>query len=128
MISVLVVDDSKFMARGIESILAEMGFNVVGVGHDGVQGLELFQQTRPDVTLLDVTMPNMDGLHCLQKIRELDPDAKVVMLSAVKDQDTVDRCIQSGAASFLQKPIKRTSPKDLSRLCETLECAVATTA
>ncbi|MFK8110748.1 MAG: response regulator [Rubripirellula sp.] len=124
MIRVLVVDDSKFMARGIQSILSEMGFDVVGLAHDGNEGWQKFEETRPDVTLLDVTMPNMDGLECLQKIREIDADARVVMLSAIKDPETVDRCLQSGASSFLQKPIKRTSPKDLTRLCDTLDAAV----
>ena len=112
------------MARGIQSILTEMGFEVIGLAHDGNEGLEKFEETRPDVTLLDVTMPNMDGVECLQKIRELDPDARVVMLSAIKDPETVDRCLQNGALSFLQKPIRRTSPKDLARLCDTLDAAV----
>ena len=124
MIKIVVVDDSKFMARGLQGILESMDFDVAALAHDGFQGLEAFQEHRPDVTLLDITMPNMDGVECLQKIREIDPDAKVVMLSAIKDEATIDHCLQAGAFSFLQKPIRRTSPADLSRLCETLESAV----
>ncbi len=126
MISVLVVDDSKFMARAMETVLAGMDFDVVGLAHDGQEGYQQFEKLRPDVTLLDITMPNMDGLECLQKIREIDADARVVMLSAIKDPDTVQRCLDGGAASFLQKPIKKTSPSDLARLYDTLEGAVVT--
>ena len=125
MIRVLLVDDSKFMAKQLGIILQEMDFEVVGIGHDGHEGLELFQTLRPDVTLLDVTMPNMDGLECLSRIRECDPDSRVVMLSAIQDQDTIDRCLAQGACNFLQKPIRKNSPADLTRLCTTLEDAVA---
>ncbi len=125
MIKVVVVDDSKFMARGMQTILEHMDFQVAGLGHDGLEGLELYKLHNPDVMLLDITMPNMDGIECLQKVRELDPDARVVMLSAIKDEETIQRCLDAGAQSFLQKPIRRTSPADLSRLCETLENAVA---
>ncbi|MCG8651198.1 MAG: response regulator [Pirellulales bacterium] len=127
MIRVLVVDDSKFMARAIAGILASMEFDVVGIAHDGLEGIAQFEQHHPDVTLLDITMPNMDGVDCLQKLREIDADARVVMLSAIKDQATIDRCLELGACNFLKKPIKRGSPSDLSRLCDTLEEAVAKT-
>lgn len=123
MISVLVVDDSKFMARGLQAILTEMDYEVLGLAHDGQEGYEKFDELRPDVTLLDVTMPNMDGLECLQKIREIDADARVVMLSAIKDPETVERCLTNGASEFLEKPIKRGSPKDLSRLCDAIDGA-----
>lgn len=126
MIRVLVVDDSKFMARGLQSILEQMDYEVLGLAHDGQEGFDKFTELRPDVTLLDVTMPNVDGLECLQKIRELDSDARVVMLSAIKDPETVERCLSNGAAEFLEKPIKRGSPKDLSRLCDAIDGAAQT--
>ncbi len=123
MIEVLVVDDSKFMANALGTVLEDLGFRVVGFAHDGIQGLERFESLRPDVTLLDITMPNMDGLDCLAKILELDANAKVVMLSAIQDPDMIQRCLDLGAISFLRKPIRRGSPKDLNLLCETLENA-----
>lgn len=123
MIRVLIVDDSKFMAEAMRGILVSMDFEVTGLAHDGVEGLKQFQACRPDVTLLDITMPNMDGIECLQKIRELDPQAAVLMLSAIRDPETVQRCLDGGAHGFLQKPIRRSSPSDLSRLCESLEAA-----
>lgn len=125
MIEVLVVDDSKFMAKAISSILEELGFKVIGLAHDGIEGIEKFELHRPDVMLLDVTMPNMDGIDCLTRIREIDSEAKVVMLSAIQDPATIERCLSLGAADFLQKPIRKNSPADLCRLCETLEDAAA---
>lgn len=127
MIRVLIVDDSKFMARGIQSVLEAMSFDVVGLAHDGVEGLAKFIELSPDVTLLDITMPNMDGVECLSKIREVDSDASVVMLSAIQDAETIDRCLRSGAYGFLQKPIRQTSVSDLNRLCRTLEEAAGKT-
>lgn len=123
MIEVLVVDDSKFMAKALRDVLVGLGFNVVGIAHDGVEGVAQFEALRPEVTLLDVTMPNMDGVECLTKILEIDSNARVVMLSAIQDPATIESCLSIGAANFLQKPIRKSSPSDLNRLCETLENA-----
>ncbi|MCA9176264.1 MAG: response regulator [Planctomycetales bacterium] len=125
MMRVLLVDDSKFVVKSLQTILEQLGFEVVGMASDGHEALAQFQEHHPDVTLLDVTMPNMDGVECLSRIKELDADAPVVMLSAIQDPDTIDKCLQLGAASFLKKPIKKTSPADLSRLSCTLEEAAA---
>lgn len=111
------------MARALKSVLESMDFRVVALGRDGAEGVQLYQSHRPDVTLLDVTMPNMDGLECLRTIRQLDPDARVVMLSAVHDEEIVSRCIAAGAAAFLQKPIRKDDEGDLTRLRSTLEDA-----
>lgn len=121
MIKVLLVDDSKFIVRAMTDILQKMDFEVVAVAHDGQEGIEAFESSNPDVTLLDVTMPNMDGLDCLQRIREADPDARVVMVSAVHDPETIQRCLDAGASGFLNKPIRGSSPSDLSRLTDAIE-------
>lgn len=123
MIRVLVVDDSKFLARGIKAMLEGLEFDVVALGHDGQQGLDLFLQHRPDVTLLDITMPNMCGIECLTKIKAADPGANVVMLSAIQDEEIVSKCLELGAASFLQKPIRRNNEEDMTRMKETLSNA-----
>lgn len=128
MTRILIVDDSKFMAKGMKAILEKMDFDVCAIAHDGYEGIAEFRNHSPDVVLLDITMPNKDGLECLQEIRAMDGDARVVMLSAVHDEDVVQRCIASGAVSFLQKPIRPSSPSDLSRLQESVEEAVSKTA
>ena len=120
----IVVDDSAFMAKAISSVVEEVGFEVVCLAHDGIQGLERFVEHAPDVTILDITMPNMDGLECLKAIREHDEQASVVMLSAVQDQETIDQCLNAGAVAFLQKPIRKNNPEDLERLRSTLNFAV----
>jgi two-component system chemotaxis response regulator CheY len=125
-LNVLVVDDSPFMARAMKGVLESMEFNVVSLAHDGFEGFEKFEVLRPDVVVLDITMPNMDGLECLVKIRQLDGDARIVMLSAVRDEETVAKCLASGAAAFLQKPICKTNPDDLALLKSTIETAAHT--
>ena len=123
--TVLIVDDSKFQAKAMTKVVEGLGFSVIGVGHDGFQGLELYQSLRPDVTLLDITMPNMDGVECLTEIRKVDPQASVVMLSAVREQEVVDRCLQLGAMRFISKPTKSDAPEYLSLMQETLDSAIA---
>jgi two-component system chemotaxis response regulator CheY len=124
MTNVLIVDDSKFVANAMRSILESMHFDVVAVAYDGLEGLQKYCDHWPDLTLLDITMPNMDGLECLCKIREMNASARVVMLSAVKDQHTIDGCLNSGAASFLQKPIRKDHQEDLDRLQQALALAL----
>lgn len=123
MTNVLIVDDNKFITHAMQNILEELNFNVVGVAHDGLQGIERFMEFWPDVTLLDITMPNMDGVECLCKIMEMNSTARVVMLSAVQDQHTISKCLASGASGFLQKPIRKGNADDLERLSQTLEHA-----
>lgn len=124
MINVLVVDDSKFVVHAMESILQDLQYHVAGVAYDGLQAIEKHMDCAPDVTLLDITMPNMDGLECLCKIMESSPDARVVMLSAVQDQDTISKCLECGAVGFLQKPIRKGNTDDLNRLCAAISRAL----
>jgi two-component system chemotaxis response regulator CheY len=124
-INVLIVDDSKFVVNSIQVILEELDFHVVGIAHDGLQGVDRYTECSPDVVLLDITMPNMDGIECLTRIREMNPDARVVMLSAIQDEQTINNCLGSGASGFLQKPIRKTSTADLERLCDALEQALS---
>ena len=125
MTSILVVDDSKFMAKGLKRGLVELGYEVVGVGHDGLEGLQLYQELSPQVALLDITMPNMDGLDCLTEIRKGDPDARVIMLSAIKDEEIIRQCHEAGAASYLEKPIRFNDQEDIQRLRSAIDEAVA---
>lgn len=124
MTSILVVDDSKFMAKCMKRGLEELDFDVIGVAHDGLQGVEQYNSLQPDVMLLDVTMPNMDGLDCLIEVRKSNPDARVIMLSAIKDEDVINQCFEAGAAEYLKKPIRFTDEGDRKRLCDAIEEAL----
>ncbi|MEZ6135182.1 MAG: response regulator [Pirellulaceae bacterium] len=124
MIRVLIVDDSRFMAKALRTVLEGLEYNVVGVAHDGLEALALYSEQKPDVMLLDITMPNMDGVECLQRALQSDPEASVIMLSAIKDPEIIDQCMKSGAKAFLQKPIRGTSPTDICRLSEAIDQAV----
>jgi two-component system chemotaxis response regulator CheY len=100
--NILIVDDSKTFQKLIEMILIGK-FNIVGKGSSGVEGFELFQKLKPDLVLMDITMPNCGGKECLQKIIQLDPKAKVIMVSGLADENTAEECLQLGAKAFVRK-------------------------
>lgn len=99
----LLVDDSKILLKKIARSLTEMGFEVVGEAFDGIEGFEKYKQLKPDVVLLDVTMPNRDGRECLIDIMKFDSEAKIIMLSALKSKETIEDCKAIGAKYFIFK-------------------------
>lgn len=104
--SVLVVDDAAFMRMMIKDILEKNGFNVVGEAKDGNEAVEKFQETTPDLVTLDITMPDKDGIEALKEIKAVDPNAKVIMCSAMGQQSMVIDAIQAGAKDFIVKPFQ----------------------
>ena len=118
---VLIVDDSMFVAKQISQILTSEGYEIVGTAKDGIEGLEKYKELHPnvDIVTMDITMPNMDGLTCLQKIIEFDPEAKIVMISALGKQDLVKQSLLSGAKNYIVKPLDRA--KVLERLSSVLK-------
>lgn len=104
MTRVLIVDDAMFMRKTIKRILEGNGYDVVAEAENGYQALSLFEQHRPDIISLDITMPELDGLETLEKLRQINPKAKVVMVTAVGQEKLVREAIKLGAASFLVKP------------------------
>ena len=106
MANVLVVDDAAFMRMMVKDILTRAGHTVVGEACDGAQALDQYKSLKPDVVTLDITMPNVDGIQALKNIKEFDPDAKVVMCSAMGQQIMVMEAIQAGAKDFLVKPFQ----------------------
>jgi len=106
-IRVLVVDDLAFMREAIKNILETAGIVVTGEAGDGAEGVDAYMRLRPDVTLMDITMPVMDGLRALSGIRRRDPEACVVMCSALGQQKYVIQAIQLGARDFVVKPFRR---------------------
>lgn len=105
MTTVLIVDDSAWIAKVMKTVLGGGGFDVIGIAKDGLEGVDLYAKHRPDVVLLDITMPNMDGRECLENIMEFDPQAKIIMVSAIKEQQVVEACLDHGAVDFIEKPI-----------------------
>ncbi|NUM60499.1 MAG: response regulator [Bdellovibrionaceae bacterium] len=99
----LVVDDSKVLIKKISLFLEKLGHQVLGHAYDGFQGAELYQVLKPEVVLLDVTMPNRDGRECLVDIMKVNPHAVVIMLSATKSDDVKKDCKNLGARAFLHK-------------------------
>ncbi len=100
---VLVVDDAQFMRMRCARLLTENGFEVVEA-ENGAQAIQVYQQHKPDVVLMDITMPEMDGLTALKELRSRHPDARVVMLTALGQQGIVIEAIKSGARDFIVKP------------------------
>ncbi|MFS8651309.1 MAG: response regulator [Caldibacillus sp.] len=103
---ILIVDDAAFMRMMIKDILVKNGYEVVGEAQDGVEAVEKFRELRPDLVTMDITMPEMDGITALKKIREIDSNAKVIMCSAMGQQAMVIDAIQAGAKDFIVKPFQ----------------------
>ena len=103
---VLIVDDAAFMRMMLKDILTKNGHEVVGEAANGIEMLSKYEETQPDIVILDITMPEMDGLTAIKELRKKHPDANVVMCSAMGQQSMVIDAIQSGARDFIVKPFQ----------------------
>lgn len=106
MARVLVVDDAAFMRMMLTNMLTKGGHEVVGQAENGKQAVEMYSSLLPDLVTLDITMPEMDGLEALKLIMEKDPNAKIVMCSAMGQQAMVLDAVKSGAKDFIVKPFE----------------------
>ena len=104
--SVLIADDAAFMRMMIKNILTEAGYEIVGEAENGAVAVARYRELKPDLTTMDITMPEMDGLAALKEIRSGDPGARVVMCSAMGQQSMVIESIQAGARDFIVKPFQ----------------------
>ena len=104
--NILVCDDAAFMRMMIKDILSKNGYNIVGEAENGAKAVEKYAETKPDLVLMEITMPEMDGIQALKKIKESDPGAKIIMCSAMGQQAMVIESIQSGAKDFIVKPFQ----------------------
>ena len=102
--NILISDDAAFMRMMIKDILTKNGYNVVGEAENGARAVEKYNELKPDLVLMDITMPEMDGIQALKKIKENDPSALVIMCSAMGQQAMVIESIQAGAKDFIVKP------------------------
>ena len=108
----LIVDDSSIIRKAINKYLKEYGLELVGEAGDGVQALEQFKAKAPDVVTLDITMPEMDGLTCLEEMLKINADVKVIVISALSDQATALKALKLGAKGFLGKPFTEDKIKE----------------
>ena len=104
--SILICDDAAFMRVMIKDILTKNGYEVAGEAENGLKAVEKYNETKPDLVMMDITMPEMDGIQALKKIKEADAGANVIMCSAMGQQAMVIEAIQSGAKDFIVKPFQ----------------------
>ena len=104
--NILICDDAAFMRMMIKDILSKNGYNVVGEAENGAIAVDKYKELHPDLVLMDITIPEMDGIQALKAIKGLDAGANVIMCSAMGQQAMVIESIQSGARDFIVKPFQ----------------------
>ncbi len=104
--TVLICDDAIFMRTMVGDILQSAGFEVVGEAETGLQAVEKYKQLRPDLVTMDIVMPDMGGIDAVREITKFDPQAKILMCSAMGQQALVVEAIQAGAKDFVVKPFQ----------------------
>lgn len=107
----LVVDDANFMRLLLKKIIVESGHEVVGEAENGRVAIELTKQLAPDVIIMDITMPEVNGLDALREIMEFNPKIKVIMCSAIDRKDMILKALQMGARDFISKPFDESKVK-----------------
>jgi len=102
--SVLIVDDAMFMRHTLRQILEKNGFLVVAEAENGLMGAQKYGELLPDIVTMDITMPELNGIGAVQLIKQINPQAKIVMITAMGQQHLVREAILAGASNFLVKP------------------------
>ena len=103
---VLIVDDALFMRTMLRNIFVESGFDVVGEAGSGIEAVERYRELSPDLTTMDIVMPELNGIEALKRIVALDPRARVVMCSALGQESLIIEALDAGARDFIVKPFK----------------------
>jgi two-component system chemotaxis response regulator CheY len=100
----MIVDDSNIIRRKIERSTALEGVRIIGKASNGVEAVHLFEQSQPDLVTMDITMPEMDGIECVERLVGLNPDVLILVVSALSDKATAIEALKKGANGFLCKP------------------------
>ena len=104
--NILIVDDAAFMRMMIKDILTKNGYTIAAEAENGKIAVDKYNEVKPDLVLMDITMPEMDGIQALKAIKGSDPNAAIIMCSAMVQQAMVIEAIQSGAKDFIVKPFQ----------------------
>nr|WP_279233427.1 response regulator [Desulfofundulus thermobenzoicus] len=103
----MVVDDAAFMRMMIKNIITKNGYEVAGEAENGKEAVKMYAELKPDLVTMDITMPEMDGIDAVKAIRAIDPNANIIMCSAMGQQAMVMDAIQAGAKDFIVKPFQQ---------------------
>ena len=117
MARILIVDDSKTSRKILRGIIEECGHEVIGEAENGEVGFLKYQQLKPDIVTMDITMPKMDGIECLKVIRHYDENAKVIMITAAGQKEKMIEAVKNGVIEFLTKPFEKAA------IARAIECA-----
>jgi two-component system chemotaxis response regulator CheY len=103
---ILVADDALFMRVTLKNILNQHGYEVAGEATNGREAVEMYKNLKPDLVTMDITMPEMDGISAVREIKKMDPNARIVMVTAMGQKNLVVEAIQAGAKDFIVKPFQ----------------------
>ena len=117
--TILLVDDESHIRKFVALILKQLGSPVLFEARNGEEALEVYRRENPDLVLLDISMPKMDGIETLKALKVIDPNCVVIMLTSIVNRETIEQAIEAGAANYIRKDI----PKDeiAKALQETIE-------
>lgn len=104
---IIVADDVSFMRLMLKNILEEAGYKVIAEATNGEEAVRLFKQYKPDLITMDINMPSLDGIRALLEIKQFDPDARVIMCSAMAQRKLILHVIKGGASDFIVKPVQK---------------------
>jgi len=105
-VKILIVDDAAFMRMMLSDILVEKGYNIVGEAGDGEEALRQYKELKPDLVTMDIVMPEVGGIESIKEILKIDPEAKILVVSALGQQALVKEAVEAGAKGFVVKPFK----------------------
>jgi len=103
---ILIVDDAAFMRMMIKDVLVKNGFTIAGEAENGLKAVDKYKELSPELVIMDITMPDVDGIQAVKEIKKIDPSAKIIMCSAMGQQAMVIEAIQAGAKDFIVKPFQ----------------------
>lgn len=106
MASVLIVDDAAFMRMSIKRMLEANGHTMAGEAANGIEAVQMYLDVKPDVVILDITMPEMNGVEALKRIKVLDPNARIIICTALGQQSMLAQAVECGATDFIVKPFE----------------------